>query len=197
MLQLNHANSTIRINQVVHVHQYILIKDTKLVDRFLGHHNVKAHGVKKLPRRSKLLKKCKNYICWLLDGLQIVYRPQPRVKWKSFLKPFPTRFPAAFPATFPAAFSAAFPTRFPTAFPTRFLTIFSNSSSHKISHSIFHKISHRISQAGCWLGSSLSPISNAKFPPTTALLNRPTYNKSANVSPPPFPQISWEPQINE
>ena len=41
------------------------------------------------------------------------------------------------------------------------------------------------------------PISNAKFPPITALLNRPTYHKSAKVSPPPFPQIFWEPQINE
>ena len=41
------------------------------------------------------------------------------------------------------------------------------------------------------------PIPNAKFPPITALLNIPTYHKSANVSPPPFPQISWEPQINE
>ena len=41
------------------------------------------------------------------------------------------------------------------------------------------------------------PIPNAKFPPITALLNMPTYHKSAKVSPPPFPQISWEPQINE
>ena len=31
----------------------------------------------------------------------------------------------------------------------------------------------------------------------TALLNMPTYHKSAKVSPPPFPQISWERQINE
>ena len=41
------------------------------------------------------------------------------------------------------------------------------------------------------------PIPNATFPPITALLNMPTYYKSAKVSPPPFPQISWEPQINE
>ena len=40
------------------------------------------------------------------------------------------------------------------------------------------------------------PIPNAKFPPITALLHRPTYHKSAKVSPPPFPQILWEPQIN-
>ena len=50
MLQLNHATFTIRISQAVYVHQYILIKETKLLDRFLGHHNVKAHGVKKLGR---------------------------------------------------------------------------------------------------------------------------------------------------
>ena len=31
------------------------------------------------------------------------------------------------------------------------------------------------------------PIPNAKFPPITALLNMPTYHKSAKVSPPPFP----------
>ena len=37
------------------------------------------------------------------------------------------------------------------------------------------------------------PIPNAQFPPITALLNMPTYHKSAKVSPPPFPQISWEP----
>ena len=41
------------------------------------------------------------------------------------------------------------------------------------------------------------PIPSAKFPPITALLNRPTYHKRSKVSPPPFPQILWEPQINE
>ena len=47
-----------------------------------------------------------------------------------------------------------------------------------------------------WLAPH-QPIPNAKFPPITALLNIPTYHKSAKVSPPPFPQISWELQINE
>ena len=37
------------------------------------------------------------------------------------------------------------------------------------------------------------PIPNATFPPITALLNMSTYHKSAKISPPPFPQISWEP----
>ena len=41
------------------------------------------------------------------------------------------------------------------------------------------------------------PIPNAKFPPITALLNMPTYHKSAKVSPPHFPLISWESQINK
>ena len=41
------------------------------------------------------------------------------------------------------------------------------------------------------------PIPNAKFQPITLKLNRPAYHKSAKVSPPPFPQISRAPQINE
>ena len=41
------------------------------------------------------------------------------------------------------------------------------------------------------------PIPNAKFQPITLKLNRPTYHKSAKVSPPPFPQISRAPQFNE
>ena len=40
------------------------------------------------------------------------------------------------------------------------------------------------------------PIPNAKFPPITAN-HRPTCHKRSKVSPPPFPQILWEPQINE
>ena len=41
------------------------------------------------------------------------------------------------------------------------------------------------------------PIPNVKFPPITALVNMPTYHKSAKVSTQPFPQILWEPQMNE
>ena len=63
---------------------------------------------------------------------------------------------------------------FSAAFPTRI--------SHKISHKIFPQD---------------FPKLDPKFPPITALLNMPTYHKSAKVSPPPFPQISWEPQIYE
>ena len=41
------------------------------------------------------------------------------------------------------------------------------------------------------------PIPNAKCPPITALLNRSTYHKCTNGSPPPCTQILWAPQINE
>ena len=87
--------------------------------------------------------------------------------WQDFPQDFPTRF---------------FHKNFPQDFPTRF--------SHKIFPQDFPKLDPD------WLAPH-HPIPNAKFLPITALLNRPTYHKSANVSPPPFPQISWEPQINE
>ena len=54
----------------------------------------------------------------------------------------------------------------------------------------FHKV------GSDWLFSH-HPIPNAKFQPITLLLSRPTYHKSAKVSPPPFPQISRAPQFNE
>ena len=41
------------------------------------------------------------------------------------------------------------------------------------------------------------PILNAKFSPITTFLNMSTYHKRAKGSPPPCPQILWEPQINE
>ena len=41
------------------------------------------------------------------------------------------------------------------------------------------------------------PILNATFPPITAMLNRPTYHKSAKGSPPPFPKSVRAPQFNE
>ena len=41
------------------------------------------------------------------------------------------------------------------------------------------------------------PIPDPKFPPITTLLNRPTYHKSAKVSPPPCSQILRAPQLNE
>ena len=74
------------------------------------------------------------------------------------------------------------PVPIPQEFPTRF--------SCKIFPQDFPKLDPD------WL-SPHHPIPNAKFPPITALLKRPTYHKNAKASPPPLPQISWEPQINE
>ena len=47
-----------------------------------------------------------------------------------------------------------------------------------------------------WLAPD-HPILNAKFPPITALLNRPTYHESAKVTPSPCPQILSTPKISE
>ena len=89
----------------------------------------------------------------------------PFLNWLFPLHPVPQDFPLHFPQDFLQDCLA----RFPTAFPTR------------ISCSISHNISCQISLAGSWLVSSPSPIPNAKFPPITALLNKPTYHKSANL----------------
>ena len=84
-----------------------------------------------------------------------------------------------FPQDFPATISRKI---FPQEFPTRF--------SCQIFPQDFPELDPD------WLAPH-HPIPNAKFPPITALLNRPTYHKRSKVSPPPFPQILWEPQINE
>ena len=103
-----------------------------------------------------------------------------RISCKNFPQGFPARFShKIFPQEFPARFSRK---NFPQDFPARI--------SRKIFLQDFSKLDPD------WLAPH-HPIPNAKFPPITALLNRPTYHKSAKVSPPPFPQISWEPQINE
>ena len=103
-----------------------------------------------------------------------------RISCKIFSQDFPTRFPhKIFPQDFPARFSCK---NFPQDFPTR--------NSHKIFPQDFPELDPD------WLAPH-HPIPNAKFPPITALLNMPIYHKSAKVSASPFPQISWEPQINE
>ena len=134
---------------------------------------------------------------------------------KTFSTRFSTRFPTRLPAAFPARFSHKnfpqdFPTRishknFPQDFPTRishknFPQDFPKRFSHKIFPQDFPaRISHKIFPQDFleldpdWLAPH-HPIPNAKFPPITTLLNRPTYHKSAKVSPPPFPQILWEPK---
>ena len=113
------------------------------------------------------------------------HHPIPNAKFPpitAFLKfafsppPCPTRFSCKnFPQDFPAGIS-------PQDSPTR------------ISRKNFQQYFPELDPD--WLAPH-HPIPNAKFPPITALLNRPTYHKSANVSPPPFSQISREPQINE
>ena len=118
-----------------------------------------------------------------------------RFSHKNFLQEFPTRFShnnflQDFPQDFPTRFFCKiFPQDFPARiscnkFPQEFTTRF----SHKNFLQDFPELDPD------WLASHHP---NAKFPPITALLNRPTYHKSAKVSLPPFPQISWEPQINE
>ena len=84
-----------------------------------------------------------------------------------------------FPQEFPARFSRK---NFPQQFPARF-------SRNNLPQD-FPELDPD------WLAPH-HPIPNAKFPPITGLLNRPTYHKRSKVSPPPFPQILWEPQINE
>ena len=103
------------------------------------------------------------------------HHPIPNAKFHQSLPFLNWLFPLLAPQEFPARFSHK---NFPQDFPTR------------ISHKIFPKLDPD------WLAPH-HPIPNAKFPPITALLNRPTYHKSSKVSPPPFPQILWEPQINE
>ena len=138
------------------------------------------------------------------------------------IKTFPARFPARFSTRLPTAFPTRFFRKnFPQDFPTRFsCKNFQQDFPARISRKNFPqdfptRISRKIfsqdfpARFSCknfpqefpeldpdWLASH-HLIPNAKFPPITALSNRPTYHKRPKVSPPPFPQILWEPQINE
>ena len=103
------------------------------------------------------------------------------------IKTFSAKCPQDFLQDCPQHFLQDFPTRysrknFPQHFPARF--------SRKNFPQDFPKLDPD------WLAPH-HPIPNAKFPPITVLLNRPTYHKRSKLSPPPFPQILWEPQINE
>ena len=103
---------------------------------------------------------------------------------QDFLQDFPTRishkiFPQQFLTISCKIFPQNYPTtishnKFPQQLPTRFsckifLQDFPTAFPTRFSHHL---------------------IPNTKFPPITALLNMPTYHKSAKGSPPPFPQIS-------
>ena len=128
---------------------------------------------------------------------------------KTFSIRFPTRLPTECPAAFPARFSPQnfpqdFPARisphitckiFPQEFPARFSRKnFPQDFPARFSRKIFPQDFPELDPD--WLAPH-HPIPDAKFPLITALLNRPTYHKRSKVSPPPFPQILWEPQINE
>ena len=124
----------------------------------------------------------------------------------NFLQEFPTRishkiFPQEFPELHPDWLTPHHPipnAKFPpiTAFLKLVfpLLLVLQEFPTRISHKIFPQDFPELDPD--WLAPH-HPIPNAKFPPITALLNRPTYHKRSKVSPPPFPQILWEPQINE
>ena len=139
------------------------------------------------------------------DFLQDFPQDCPQHFRKNFPQEFPTRFscknfPQDFPARFPTRISQDFLQDFPRFsrkdFPARRFSArdFPQDFPARFSCKIFPQDFPKLDPD--WLAPH-HPIPNAKFPPITALLNRPTYHKSAKVSPPPFPQISWEPQINE
>ena len=155
-------------------------------------------------------------IAYVGDFLQFL---DPLHTIKTFSTRLPTRLPTACPAAFPTRFSRKnfpqdFPARisrknFPQEFPTRFShKNFPQEFPTRFSHKNFPQdFPARISRNKIfpqdfpeldpdWLAPH-HPIPNAKFSPITALLNRPTYHKRSKVSPLPFSQILWEPQINE
>ena len=89
-------------------------------------------------------------------------------------------------------FSARFPARLPAAFPTRISRkIFPQEFPARFSHKNFQQDFPELDPD--WLAPH-HPIPNAKFPPITTLLNRPTYHKSAKVSPSPFPKSYGNPK---
>ena len=113
---------------------------------------------------------------FLQDFHKISHKIAHSISCKIFPQDFPARISRKnFPL--PARFSRKIFPRisrkiFPQEFPARF--------SCKIFLQNFSKLDPD------WLAPH-HPIPNAKFPPITALLNRPTYHKRSKVSPPPFP----------
>ena len=143
----------------------------------------------------------------------------PFLNWLFPLLHFPQEFPTRFsrnnfPQDFPATISHKnFPQDFPELDPdwlsphhpipngkfppiTAFLKLAFSPPPFptRISRKIFPQDFPELDPD--WLAPH-HPIPSAKFPPITAQLNRPTYHKRSMLSPPPFPQILWEPQINE
>ena len=108
---------------------------------------------------------CKNFPSWILIGwlpitlFQMLnfHQSLPFLNWLFLLLLVPQEFPATISCKI-------FPQEFPTKFP------------HKIFPQEFPELDPD------WLAPH-HPIPNAKFPPITALLNRPTYHKRSKVSP--------------
>ena len=124
----------------------------------------------------------------------------PELFPKLFPKPFPEPFPKPFPKLFSKLFSKLFPELFSKPFPKLFPKLFPEPFS-KLSPKTFPELFPKpfpelfpepmetSMLESDWL-TPHHPILNAKFPPITVLLNRSTYHKSAQCSPPPCPQIS-------
>ena len=146
---------------------------------------------------------------------KISHKIAHNISHKNFPQDFPAKFshkisrkifPQDFPELDPDWLAPHHPipdAKFPPITAFLKLAFFPSFLSHKIflqdfPARIFHKIFPQdFSELDPdWLVPN-HPIPNATFPPITALLNMSTYHKSAKIPPPPFPQISWEPQINE
>ena len=115
---------------------------------------------------------------FLQDFHKISHKIAHSISHKNFPQDFLARFSLKnFPQEFPSRFSRKI---FPQEFPARFFRKnFPQDFPARISRKIFP-------QDPDWLAPH-QPIPNAKFPPITALLNRPTYHKRSKVSPSPFP----------
>ena len=116
------------------------------------------------------------------------HHPMPYAKFPPITAFLKLAFsPPPFPTSISQKIHNNSPQQFPrNNFPQEFLARF----FHKIFPQEFPKL-----DPDCL--APHHPIPNAKFPLITALLNRPTYHKRSKVSPPPFPQILWEPKIND
>ena len=131
---------------------------------------------------------------FLQDFHKISHKIAHSISCKIFPQDFPARILQDFPQDFPARFSRKnfrkiFPQDFPATIshkivPQEFPARFSRKIFTRISRKIFLQNFSKLDPD--WLAPH-HPIPNAKFPPITALLNRPTYHKRSKVSPPPFP----------
>ena len=142
------------------------------------------------------------FLNWLFPLLLVPQEFPAGISCKIFSQDFPARFshknfPQDFPDMHPDWLNPHHPipnAKFPPITAFLKLAFSPPPCPARISRKIFPQDFPELDPD--WLAPH-HPIPNAKFPPITALLNRPTYHKRSKVSPPPFPQILWEPQINE